>query len=68
MKTLGLCQWHRSSVFIVNCEHISDFLLINDFEQANVCRVCENCCTRTAVLGHSHFFKNFLVTGVNIFS
>ena len=39
MKTLERCQWRRSSVFIVNCEHISNFLLIIDFEQAKVCRV-----------------------------
>ena len=39
MKTLEQCQWRRSSVFIVNCEHISNFLLIIDFEQAKVCRV-----------------------------
>ena len=39
MKTLERCQWRRSSVFIVNCEHISNFLLIIDFEQAKVCWV-----------------------------
>ena len=39
MKTLERCQWHRSSVFIVNSEHISNFLLIIDFEQATVCWV-----------------------------
>ena len=39
MKTLERCQWHRSRVFIVNCEHISNFLLIIDFEQAKVCWV-----------------------------
>ena len=33
------CQWRCSSVFIVNCEHISNFVLIIDFEQANVCLV-----------------------------
>ena len=33
------CQWRRSSIFIVNCKHISDFVLIVDFEQANVCLV-----------------------------
>ena len=38
MKTLERCQWHRSSVFIVNCEHISNFLLIIDFGQAKVWR------------------------------
>ena len=39
MKTLERCQWCHSSVFIVNCEHISNFVLIIDFEQANVCCV-----------------------------
>ena len=39
MKTLGRCQWRHPSVFIVNCEHISNFVLIVDFEQANVCLV-----------------------------
>ena len=39
MKTLELCQRRRSSVFIVNSEHISKFLLIIDFEQAKVCWV-----------------------------
>ena len=39
MKTLERCQWRRSSVFIANCEHISHFLLIIDFEQASVCCV-----------------------------
>ena len=36
MNTLERYQWCRSSVFIVNCEHISNFLLIVDFEQAHV--------------------------------
>ena len=27
------------SIFIVNCKHISNFVLIVDFEQANVCLV-----------------------------
>ena len=39
MKTLERCQWRHSSVFIVNCKHISNFVLIVDFEQANVCLV-----------------------------
>ena len=39
MKTLERCLWRRSSVFIVNCEHISKFVLNVDFEQANVCWV-----------------------------
>ena len=34
MKTLERCQWHCSTVFIVNCEHVLNFLLIIDFEQA----------------------------------
>ena len=36
MKTLKQCQWRRSIVFIGNCEHISKFLLIIDFEPAKV--------------------------------
>ena len=36
MKTLERCLWRRSSVFIVNCEHISNFVLSVDFAQANV--------------------------------
>ena len=28
-----------SSVFIVNCKHISNFVLLVDFEQANFCLV-----------------------------
>ena len=39
MKTLERCQWRHSSVFIVNCEHISSFVQIAEFEQANVCWV-----------------------------
>ena len=35
MKTLEQCKWGRSRVFIVNCEHVSNFVLIVDFEQAN---------------------------------
>ena len=38
-ETLERCQWHHSSVFIVNCEHISSFVLIFEFEQANICWV-----------------------------
>ena len=38
-KTLERCQWHRSSVIIVNWENISNFDLIVDFEEANVCWV-----------------------------
>ena len=36
MTTLERCQWRRSSVFLVNCENISNFILIIDFEQASV--------------------------------
>ena len=39
MKTLERCWWRHSSVFIVNCEHVSSFVLIINFEQANVCCV-----------------------------
>ena len=31
--------WRRSSVFTVNCEHILNFALIVEFEEANVCLV-----------------------------
>ena len=37
MKTLERCQWRRSSVYIVNCEHISNFLIIIGFEQVKIC-------------------------------
>ena len=37
MKTLERCQWRRSSIVIANYEYISDFVLIVDVEQANVC-------------------------------
>ena len=39
MKTLERCQLRCSSVFIVICEHISNFVLTVNFEQANVCWV-----------------------------
>ena len=39
MKTLERSQCPHSSVFIVNCKHISSFVLIPEFEQANVCWV-----------------------------
>ena len=39
MKTLEWCQLRRSRVFIVNCEHILNFFIIIDFEQAKVCWV-----------------------------
>ena len=39
MKTPGRCGWRYSSVFIVNCAHISNFVLIVEFEEANVCWV-----------------------------
>ena len=38
-KTLELCQWRRFIVYIANCEHISNFLQIIDFERAKVCWV-----------------------------
>ena len=41
MKTLERCQWRRSSVFIANCEHITNMVLIAGFEYANVCRDVE---------------------------
>ena len=37
MKTLEQCHWRRSSVYIDNCKLISNFLLIIDFAQANIC-------------------------------
>ena len=39
MKILERCQWRHSSVFIVNCEHISSFVLSVQFEQTKVCWV-----------------------------
>ena len=39
MKTPEQYQWRRSSFFIVYYEHISNFALIADFEQANMCLV-----------------------------
>ena len=39
MKILERYQWRHSSVFIVNCEHISNFALIAEFEKTNVCWV-----------------------------
>ena len=36
MNTQERNQWCHPSVFIVNCEHISGFVLIVEFEQANV--------------------------------
>ena len=36
MKTLERCQWRLSSVYIVNSEHISNIIVIIDFEKANV--------------------------------
>ena len=38
-KILERCQSRHSCVFIVNCEHISSFVLIVEFEQANLCWV-----------------------------
>ena len=37
MKTIERCQWRHFSVFIVNCQHYSSFVLIVEYEQANVC-------------------------------
>ena len=39
MATLERCQWRCSSVFIIKYEHISNFFLSVDFEQAKVCWV-----------------------------
>ena len=39
MKTLEECQWRHPSFFTDNCEHISSFALIVEFEQVNVCWV-----------------------------
>ena len=39
IKELERCRWCHPSAFIVNCEHISNFLIIVDFQQANVCWV-----------------------------
>ena len=36
MKALERYQWRRSSVYIINCKHISNVLLTIDFEQANI--------------------------------
>ena len=35
MKTLEPCPWCHSNVFIVNCERISNFVLISDVEKGN---------------------------------
>ena len=37
VKTLERYQWRHSDIFIVNCEHILSFILIAEFEKANVC-------------------------------
>ena len=37
--TLERYQWRRSSILIANCELISNFVVTDDFEQANVCWV-----------------------------
>ena len=39
MKKLEQSQWRHYGVLVVNCEHISHFVLIAYFEQANVCWV-----------------------------
>ena len=36
MNILEWSQWRHSSVFIVYCEHISSFVLVVEFEQANL--------------------------------
>ena len=37
MKTLERYQWcHSSSIFVVNYDYISKFVLVVDFEQANI--------------------------------
>ena len=36
MKALERGQWRNSSVYIFNCEHISNFPLSIDFEQEKV--------------------------------
>ena len=50
------CQLRRSIIFIVNCEHISNFVLIIDFEhfeQANDCLVyIENAITFEDKIGY----------------
>ena len=37
IETLERCQWRHSSYFIFNRKHISNFVLTDDFEQANFC-------------------------------
>ena len=39
MKTVQWRQLRRSSVLIIKCKHVSHFVAIDDFEQANVCWV-----------------------------
>ena len=36
MKAVERCQWRHPSILFVNCEYISCFVLIVEFEQANV--------------------------------
>ena len=36
MKTIERCQWRCSSIYIVNYEHISNFLLIIDPGEAKI--------------------------------
>lgn len=36
MKMLERCHWRLYSVFIVHCKHISNFVLIIDFEHPNI--------------------------------
>ena len=47
------CQWRRPSIFIPNCEHISNFVLIIGFEEANGCLVyIENAITFEGKIGY----------------
>ena len=39
MKTVEQGQWRRSGVFIVRCDHVSDFVLIVEFKQTKNCWV-----------------------------
>ena len=39
MKTVEQRQWRCSDVYIVKCEHVSLFVLIADFNQANLSRI-----------------------------
>ena len=53
INDVNWCQLHGFSVFIVDCKHISNFLLIVDSEQANVCLVhIEKASTFEDKIGH----------------